>query len=208
VSSVSVWVRDIELTPEQHEALRQRNPAYNQLLSGRAVAAANRRRERLAAQEAGRQLAREPLRIAGCMLYWAEESKARNQLRFANSDPRMIRFLVGFLRRYFDLSDDAIRVICRLFADHVERQHELERFWLETVGSHSPRSVSRSSTSILGTASENAKTRFRMERAASSSREQSHAARVRRNPGIRRVRASRVARPSAVGYRITACASR
>jgi transcriptional regulator with XRE-family HTH domain len=136
VSSVSLWVRDIELTPEQHDALRQRNPAYNQLLSGRAVAAANRRRERTEAQREGRVLARrrDPLHIAGCMLYWAEGSKARNQLRFANSDPQMVRFFVGFLRKYFDLSDDAIRISCHLFADHVERQREVERFWLDTLG--------------------------------------------------------------------------
>jgi transposase-like protein len=136
VSSVSVWVRDLELTADQHEALRQRNPTYNQLLSGRAAASANRRRERVAAQEEGRVLARrrEPLHVAGCMLYWAEGSKARNQLRFTNSDPRMVRFFVGFLRKYFDLSDDAIRITCHLFADHVERQREVERFWLETLG--------------------------------------------------------------------------
>ena len=33
-SSVSLWVRDIELTPEQHLALRERNPIYNAQLRG------------------------------------------------------------------------------------------------------------------------------------------------------------------------------
>jgi transcriptional regulator with XRE-family HTH domain len=89
VSSVSEWVRDIELTDEQHEALLARNPAYNRQLSGWAVAAARRREERRAAQEEGRELARrrDPVHVAGCMLYWAEGSKRRNQLRFSNSDP-------------------------------------------------------------------------------------------------------------------------
>jgi len=27
-----------------------------------------------------------------------------------------------------------IRVTCNLFADHVERQHEIEQFWLDVVG--------------------------------------------------------------------------
>ena len=45
----------------------------------------------------------------------------------------MVRFFVSFLRRYFALSDDAIRITCHLFADHVERQQEIERFWLETL---------------------------------------------------------------------------
>ncbi len=33
-SSVSLWVRDIELSEAQQEALLQRNPAYNRQLSG------------------------------------------------------------------------------------------------------------------------------------------------------------------------------
>jgi len=41
------WVRDIELRLAQHEALRQRNPIYNQQLAGRSVAAAKRRAERV-----------------------------------------------------------------------------------------------------------------------------------------------------------------
>ena len=34
VSSVSGWVRDLELTPEQHAALQLRNVAYNRQMSG------------------------------------------------------------------------------------------------------------------------------------------------------------------------------
>jgi hypothetical protein len=32
------------------------------------------------------------------------------------------------------LRDDEIRVKCNLFADHVERQREIEDFWLATLG--------------------------------------------------------------------------
>jgi transposase-like protein len=135
-ASVSVWVRDIELTEEQHEALHGQNAAYNRQRKGRAIAAANRRAERLRAQDAGRDLARRriPLYVAGCMLYWAEGDKGRNQLRFSNSDPQMVRFFVTFLKAYFDLRDTDIRIICNLFADHLERQHEIEQFWLNTLG--------------------------------------------------------------------------
>jgi transposase-like protein len=135
-SSVSCWVRDIELTQQQHDELRRRNPAYNRQISGVAIQAARRREERLASQEEGRLLARvgEPLHVAGCMLYWAEGSKRRNQLRFANSDPEMARFFVNFLRTYFDLPNEKIRITCHLYADHVERQRAVERFWLDTLG--------------------------------------------------------------------------
>ncbi len=74
------------------------------------------------------------IHMAGCMLYWAEGSRDRNQIRFTNSDPEMVRFFVTFLRRYFILRDEDIRVTCNLFPDHVERQREIEQFWLDVVG--------------------------------------------------------------------------
>jgi AcrR family transcriptional regulator len=136
VSSVSHWVRDIELTPEQHAALALRNVAYNRQMSGTWKQAARRRAERRSYQEKGRLLARggDPLFVAGCMLYWAEGAKHRNSLRFTNSDPQMVRFFVRFLRECFDIDEEAIRVTCNLFADHLERQQEIEQFWLDLAG--------------------------------------------------------------------------
>jgi transposase-like protein len=134
-SSVSLWVRDIELTEEQHEALRQRSALYDGQLLGRAVSSGRRRAERRAYQEHGRALARrgDVRHAMGCMLYWAEGSKNRNSIRFSNSDPEMVRTFVNFLRSYFPLGDENIRLTCHLFADHVERQREIENFWLDVA---------------------------------------------------------------------------
>jgi len=136
VSSVSTWVRDIELTPAQLDALRLRNPAYNRQLSGASVNAARRRKEREEFQAEGRHRARagDVTFITGCMLYWAEGAKGRNQLQFSNSDPAMARLFVDFLKEHFDLRGDQIRITCHLYADHLERQNEVERYWLETLG--------------------------------------------------------------------------
>ena len=67
------------------------------------------------------------------MLYWAEGSKGRNDVQFVNSDPAMVQYFVSFLRTYYGVSDEAFRVDCNLFADHAERQHEIEQFWLDTL---------------------------------------------------------------------------
>ena len=79
--------------------------AFNGHVKGRAVNSTVRRHARVLAQEEGRQLAErcEALHVAGCMLYWAEGAKDRNQIRFTNSDPEMARFFVRFLRTYFNL---------------------------------------------------------------------------------------------------------
>jgi transcriptional regulator with XRE-family HTH domain len=127
VSSVSRWVRDVELADHQLATLEAN--VFNGHVKGRAVNTALRRRIRALSREEGRQLAQrqEALHVAGCMLYWAEGAKGRNQLQFANSDPAMARFFVDFLRRYFDLSDE-IRITCRLYADHLAKQTEIEAF--------------------------------------------------------------------------------
>ena len=140
-ASASVWVRDMDLTDQQRQALVERAC----LLRNRSRSAHFRAR-RLAFQEKGRALARlgDPVHAAGCMLYWAEGSKSRNAVQFVNSDPAMVAFFVEFLRTYYDVSDDAFRISCNLFADHVERQLEIERFWLDTLGL--PASCRRKST--------------------------------------------------------------
>ncbi len=135
-SSVSLWVRDVPLTPEQLEVLRQKNPAYNRQLRGATRNAERGRTRRHAYQEEGRTVARraEALHMAGAMLYWAEGDKAsRNAVRLSNSDPELIRLFVRFLRAYFDVTDEQMRVTCHLFADHLARQIEIEQFWLDML---------------------------------------------------------------------------
>jgi hypothetical protein len=81
LSSVSYWVRDVQLTSEQREALFRRMSA-----NGRAAAAAGpsraAREVRRSHQQRGRRQARRRRlgHVAGCMLYWAEGSKG-TQLR-------------------------------------------------------------------------------------------------------------------------------
>jgi hypothetical protein len=65
------------------------------------------RREGL--QQIGRLSEREFL-IFGTALYAGEGSKSRNDVSFANSDPRMILAFVTWLRRFFDIDESRLRV--------------------------------------------------------------------------------------------------
>jgi hypothetical protein len=67
------------------------------------------------------------------MLYWAEGSKSRNAVQFVNSDPAVVAYFVEFVRRYFAVEDEAFRIDCNLFADQIERQKEIEQFWLDAL---------------------------------------------------------------------------
>lgn len=134
-SSVSVWVRDIELTPEQREVLSLRRPHEKGRHKG---AIANRNKglaRRKQYQENGRLKAREadPLHLAGCMLYWAEGSKTRKMLDFSNSDPDMMRLYLRFLRESLQInpSDIVLRISCYL-GNGITVQ-EIENYWLELL---------------------------------------------------------------------------
>jgi hypothetical protein len=129
-SSVSLWVREIELTDHQRAEMQGRGESRRS--RARRVYYQARRRT---FQDEGRALARsgQPLHIAGCMLFWAEGSRLRTSAQLTNSDPALIAFFMRFLRQYFALPSEAIRVACNLFADHEERQREIEDFWLQTV---------------------------------------------------------------------------
>jgi transcriptional regulator with XRE-family HTH domain len=134
-SSVSTWVRDIELTPEQHKKLREKNPIYNNQLNGQKV-----KREQFLAlrkqyQEDGRIKAREnnDLFLKGCMLYWAEGSKDKNSVIFSNSDVDMNILFVSFLRESFDVPNDKIKIAINCYLNNDLTQEEVEDYWLSKL---------------------------------------------------------------------------
>ena len=128
--SVSLWVRDVPLD-ERRRAILALRTRMGPLIAGERKAA-RAREVRRSYQEHGRRLARESdaSYAAGCMLYWAEGSKSRNVAQVVNSDPELLAFFAGFLRTHFDVAPESMRLRCNLFADHLERQHEIEEFWL------------------------------------------------------------------------------
>jgi transposase-like protein len=134
-STVSRWVRDIELTAGQRLALAARDPRFAAHLNGSRVISAKALERRIQHQEDGRELVRSDHDFAIlCALYWAEGEKTRNALRLSNSDPDLIALFLDLLRRTFGVTDGAVRVSCNLFADHDERRHVIENFWLQHLG--------------------------------------------------------------------------
>jgi predicted transcriptional regulator len=143
-STVSLWVRDIELTDEQRAALTRRSGRGR--IKGSKANAVNALARHREAQRIGREAARQRdvLHAAGCMLYWAEGSRNRHAIEFVNSDPPMVVLFLRFLRACYAVPDAKVRVTCNLFADHAKRQREIEDFWLCEL--ELPRSCLRKST--------------------------------------------------------------
>lgn len=137
-SSVSLWVRDIELLP-RHRAANTRRAA-----AGRGDRwSAQCRERRRGFQLDGRRRARQgdPLHVAGCMLYWAEGSKSRNTAQLANSDPAMLQMFVRFLRECFGIEDDLLRFTLNVYTSGERTAAEVEDYWLALL--ELPRSCAR-----------------------------------------------------------------
>jgi hypothetical protein len=142
-SSVSLWVRDITLTADQLQALKERQRLWGAQNAGASRNRAHAAAQRQQYQQAGRAQADRgsALHMMGCMLYWAEGAKDRNGLNFVNSDPHMLRLFVRFLREELVVADDemALYIHC-----HTEDGAEIDRittYWLTLL--HLPPSAFR-----------------------------------------------------------------
>lgn len=141
-SSVSLWVRDIELTPEQKQHLARRNPFDPANREGRAKAARKarrtwrKRRERF--QEEGRSKAQEGdlLHAMGCMLYWAEGAKAqqRNSASLSNSDPALLRLFQRFLIESLGVDPAIISYHCQSHSASGVSEKQLFEYRQEQLG--------------------------------------------------------------------------
>jgi transcriptional regulator with XRE-family HTH domain len=129
-SSVSLWVRDVVLGPAERSRLISRAKLGPIVSAERKANAARAKRREY--QDEGRRLVHlsDASYAAGCMLYWAEGAKERNSVKLVNSDPELLHTFAAFLRRHFAVSGESMLIRCNLFADHLDRQHEIEAFWL------------------------------------------------------------------------------
>jgi hypothetical protein len=132
------WTRDIELAAEQRlQNLRgPLGPQDPERVKKRATTWRLRcQRKRLEYQREGRTRARErdALHIAGCMLYWAEGSKSRNTVRFANSDPSMVKFFCHFLRVSLGVKSGEITVRLNVYTGNGLSLRSIEDHWLKTL---------------------------------------------------------------------------
>ena len=139
-NTLTLWVRGIELTPEQRARLRRREIESNG--RNRALAIEAHRQARLARIAVASAQAQAFLRtieshqqanhIAAAMLYLAEGAKGEGAFGFANSDPKIVRYWLYLLRTSFSIDESKFRIqiMCRADQDI----HELTQYWTEVTG--------------------------------------------------------------------------
>jgi hypothetical protein len=135
VSSVSLWVRDVPLTSEQQAVLDARNPVRGGQRRGTENSASRRREVRREAQSHGRELARRdaPGFAGGCMLYWAEGAKNRNNVILCNADADLLDTFLAFLRTHYGVADERVAFAVNCFLGNGKTLAEIEAWWLNRL---------------------------------------------------------------------------
>lgn len=104
-SSVSLWVRDVEFTPQPRRPARRRGPNVLQRRKAAEIEALNRE----GVARIG-ELGEHAFLAAGAALYAGEGGKTDGGVSFANSDPAMIAFFLAWLRNFFDVEEERLRL--------------------------------------------------------------------------------------------------
>jgi len=136
-ASVSLWVRDIELSDQQKRKLSAHGRSIESIEKRRM----NRingtlQRHRIiidAAKEKIIALSKQELLLVGAALYWGEGGKTnKGMARISNSDPAVIRFMMRFFREIFNVPAKKFRGHVHTFS-HLNAE-KAEKYWSRISG--------------------------------------------------------------------------
>lgn len=126
-SSVSLWVRDVPFTPSKRRTgpHRRPHPAHEAKLAQ--IAALDEEGIRCLGT-----LTDDAFFVAGIALYAGEGSKTDGVVKFANTDPAMIRFFCAWLRRYCEVDERRLRV--RVYLHQGLDLQAAQAYWSRVTG--------------------------------------------------------------------------
>lgn len=113
-STVWSWIKDIPITEEQRKTLKKR-----QKTTGVERWIKKCRNKRLEHQKTGRLEINKNNweHAAGCMLWWAEGNKSKNQVGITNCDVNLLKFCVFFLKKYYHVNDEDFSISVQYHGD-------------------------------------------------------------------------------------------
>jgi hypothetical protein len=126
-SSVSLWVRDIDVTTRARRAGRRRAPNRLERAKQEEIS-----RLRAAGRERIGRLNDRDLLVAGVALYAGEGGKRDGAVQFSNSNPAMVNLFCVWFRRFFCPDEARLRV--RLYLHVGLDLTEATAFWSNVTG--------------------------------------------------------------------------
>lgn len=138
-STVSIWCRDISLTPSQIETLHKQmiRGGYRGRLKGARLQREKKESKIAAYREAGvkkfRSLNEQGILLVGLGLYLGEGSKG-DDFQFTNSNPTLVRFVITWLKKCFGVNRNQIVLSVLINRIHKHRERKVRRFWSKVTG--------------------------------------------------------------------------
>ena len=134
-SSVSIWVRNVELSAQQRTVLDRKSYSKKAIESRRKTRLANEYQKRQkvikTAEKSIPKISNKNLWLMGVMLYWAEGGKTQRMVRFSNGDPEMIKIMMAFFRRICHVPESKFRGYIHI---HPHLNHlSAEKYWSDTA---------------------------------------------------------------------------
>jgi len=101
-STLATWCRDVKLTPDQIEAIKERRPSTQRGIPRNTQWRRHREVELVQTQAMleAHHLVSDPFWTAGVAMYWGEGGKASRRLSMANSDPAALRLFMSWSKVY------------------------------------------------------------------------------------------------------------
>jgi hypothetical protein len=132
-STLSIWLKDIELNPSQKERL------FKGREISRYAGAKARQRMRIEktkeiikeAKKELNSLIDKELFLSGLMLYWAEGAKTSEVIKFSNSDPLMIKLMMRWFREICGVPESKFRIA--LHIHELLSRKNIEEYWSKTT---------------------------------------------------------------------------
>lgn len=135
-STLSLWLKDVKLTSKQKQrlyvTLRQKN-AYRLAKMNQ-----DKKETRIKvivgqAKKEIKRLIKNPLFLAGLMLYCAEGDKSdlREVVKFSNSDPILIKFIMRWFREVCHVPEEKFKICLHIYELHCRKN--IENYWSKEI---------------------------------------------------------------------------
>ncbi len=134
-STISLWCRDVKLTSQQKAALLHSSKRMiAQQLGARANHEKREKEIAFVRNTAKREivnLTTGAFKVAGAMLYWAEGTKTQSAA-VSNSDPRIIKFMVRWFDKFFQVTPE--QFTAHLHIHYGNDENKIKKFWSTLTG--------------------------------------------------------------------------
>jgi len=134
-STVSLWCRDIKLTPDQIQRLHEKmlKGSYKGRLKGARIQYKRRLKKISELQKQGisriGSLSDRDFLVVGAALYWGEGQKKGQEVRVSNSDPKIIKLMIHWFKKVWKIDNKRFTFRIGINKIHENRIEEVEEYW-------------------------------------------------------------------------------